>query len=213
MASNMCEVSPKAISDAGVDSYAVTAAISLGNGMPIHDRLDELVLGIMDERRANYTSSLATGLSIGWDHSDLALELVGTRDGRSAMMIIAALATGVPYYVAAQGLAELMTLSGDQSHQLPSIDALKALVAYIAPIMVGNAFSDTFDHIASSGRRPQFRLLDCSSFRGLMATGEAFVWAGSVKQLCVTAASHKKLYLIVKQRGAWLATYASYLVS
>src|SRR6266516_5574790 len=47
---------------------------------------------------------------------------------------------------------------------------------------------------------------------GLTATGEVSEWARAIKQLVLSSTGDETGYFLVKQRGAWLASYASHIL-
>ncbi|MCJ1442638.1 MAG: hypothetical protein MMC23_003135 [Stictis urceolatum] len=200
----------KALSDGGVDIYAVAAAVWLGKTMPIEVHHESSIHNLLASRGGR-TAFLVKALSIGWGHSDIAVELARTRAGTAALLTIGALATGSSYYTAATGLSELLLLSGCELDRLPNVDALKTLTAYVAPIMVDTGFPKVFEHIVSTIKQ-NCKISGHLVPEYLLANGEASVWAGAVRQLILTAEKEEQLHFVVRQRGAWLAAYASHIL-
>ncbi|KAH9203490.1 hypothetical protein DL95DRAFT_419000 [Leptodontidium sp. 2 PMI_412] len=200
----------KALSDGGVDFYAVAAAIHLGKQFPIQTSHETEVSSLLSARagRAGY---LAKALNIGWGHSDIAIELARTRAGTSALLTIGALATGATIYETTQAFAELLSLGGCPAEEMPNIDALKTMVTYLAPFMADFGFRRVFQYIVTASRR-RCSEAGCQSPIGLEAKGEATEWAKVVRQLVFTAQRTETLYLQVAQRGAWIAAYASHIL-
>ncbi|KAG4441122.1 hypothetical protein IFR05_003412 [Cadophora sp. M221] len=200
----------KALSDGGVDFYAVAAAIHLGKQIPIQTAHETEVSRLLSARtgRAGY---LAKALNIGWGHSDIAIELARTRAGTSALLTIGALATGATIYEATQAFAELLSLGGCPVEEMPNIDVLKTMVTYLAPFMADFGFRRVFQYVITASRR-RCSEAACRCPAGLEAMGEAAEWAKVVKQLVFTAQRTETLYLQVGQRGAWLAAYASHVL-
>src|SRR3954452_13882092 len=117
----------KALSDGGVDFYAVSATVQLGKVIPIQPSQEVAVSRLLASRKGR-AGFIAKALSIGWGHSDVAIELARTRAGASALLTIGALATGSTMYTAALGLSELMILNGCEPDYLPTVDSLKSMV-------------------------------------------------------------------------------------
>ncbi|CZR68801.1 uncharacterized protein PAC_18701 [Phialocephala subalpina] len=200
----------KAYSDGGVDFYAIAAAIQLGKQIPIQAAHEAEVSRILNKRtgRAGY---LAKALSIGWGHSDIAIELSRTRAGTSALLTIGALATGSTIYTATQAFSELLNLSGCPPEEMPNFDVLKTMINYLAPFMSDLGFRKVFQHvITASKQRCSEAGAHCAP--RLEATGEAVEWAKAVRQLVLTAQRLESVHLQTSQRGAWLAVYASHIL-
>lgn len=197
----------KALSDGGIDFYAVSAAVQLGKHIPIQPSQEVAVTRLLAAKTGSRAGFLAKALQIGWGHSDIAIELSKTRAGVSAMLTIGALATGSTDFVAAQTLSELMILHGCEPDSLPTIDVLKAMISYLAPFMHDSEFNKVFEHITSSLKRA-CALASKNVLNGLLAAGEPPEWARAMKHLISTANLGETAYLCVEQRGAWLATYA-----
>ena len=201
----------KALSDGGVDFYAVAATVQLGKAIPIKPEQEVAVTRLLAQRGGSRAGFIANALRIGWGHSDVAVELARTRAGASALLTIGALATGTTNFVAARGLSELMILNGCEPDSLPTIDALKSMIAYLAPFMTNSGFSKVFEHIVSSSTRFYYaRGLEAPL--GLNTTGEAPDWARAVRHLISTMSRDETAYFCVEQRVAWLATYATHIL-
>ena len=197
----------KALSDGGIDFYAVAAAIQLGKHIPIQPSQEIAVTRLLATKTGSRAGFLAKALQIGWGHSVIAIELSKTRAGVSSLLTIGALTTGSTDFVAAQALSELMILHGCEPDSLPTIDVLKAMISYLAPFMHDFGFNKVFEHITSSLKRA-CALAPKNVLNGLLAAGEPTEWARAMKHLISTAALGETAYLCVEQRGAWLATYA-----
>ncbi|ROW08778.1 hypothetical protein VMCG_02726 [Cytospora schulzeri] len=78
---------PKAMSDAGVDFYALTAAYHLGKCVPVRKSLESTVHAHLASR-GSIRSVHNDTLSIGWDHSEVAIEMSRTPAGTSALQIL-----------------------------------------------------------------------------------------------------------------------------
>lgn len=200
----------KALSDGGVDFYAVAAAVYLGKQIPIQSRHETEVSRLLNQRsgRAGY---LAKALNIGWGHSDIAIELARTRAGTSALLTIGALATGSTIYAATQAFAELLSLGGCPPEEMPNIDVLKPMISYLAPFMSDLGFRKVFQHIITASKQ-RCSEAGIRSPVGLETTGEAGEWAKAFRQLVFTAQRQESFHLYISQRGAWLAAYASHIL-
>lgn len=200
----------KALSDGGVDFYAVAAAVQLGKTIPISSARELEITSLIAGRsgRAGFLSKL---LSIGWGYSDVAIELAKTRAGASALVTLGALATGASAYAAAQGFTELLSLGGCDPDMLPTVDVVKPMIAYLAPFVSDAGFGRVLESITTTVTKK------CSAIgkhapAGLVASGDAPEWAGAVHQLVFTASQAEELFLIAEQRGAWLAAWAAYIL-
>lgn len=200
----------KALSDGGIDFYAVAAAVHLGKHIPILEAHEAEVSRLLNARTGR-VGFLAKALSIGWGHSEIAIELARTRAGTSALLTIGALTTSSTIYAATQAFSELLTLSGCRQEELPNIDVLKAMITYLAPFMADLGFRKVFQYVVSTSKR------GCSQVGqrlplGLEATGETSEWPRAIRQLVLSAQRCDTLHLQVAQRGAWLAAYASHIL-
>lgn len=200
----------KALSDGGIDFYAVAAAVHLGKHIPIREAHETEVSRLLSARtgRAGF---LAKALSIGWGHSDIAIELARTRAGTSALLTIGALATGSTIYAATQAFSELLSLSGCPQEEMPNIDVLKAMITFLAPFMADLGFRKVFQHVVSTSKRGCSQIGEHTPL-GLEATGETSEWPRAIRQLVLSAQRSDTLHLQVAQRGAWLAAYASHIL-
>jgi hypothetical protein len=66
------------------------------------------------------------------------------------LILADAFAAGRSYYVAAQALQELISLSGCQRQFLPSVMVLKGLISHVAPIMEDSGFRAPLEHIRTT---------------------------------------------------------------
>jgi hypothetical protein len=83
----------KALSDGGVDFYAVAASVWLGKQIYVRPSLESTVHAHV-AARGGVQSILAKALSIGWGHSTVAVEMTRTKAGTNALLTIGALSTG-----------------------------------------------------------------------------------------------------------------------
>ncbi|KAL5044314.1 hypothetical protein BDW71DRAFT_209524 [Aspergillus fruticulosus] len=175
----------KALSDGGVDLYAVAAAIWLGKQIPVRSALETTVHPHLAAKRGR-SGFLAKALSIGWGLSDVAVEMSRTKAGTNALLLIGALSTGTSYYAAAQCLSELLSLAGCDHDKLPNVDFLKPMIAYLAPLMHDLGFSKVLQHVTVSASNLALRARNHVP-PSLTALGEAPVLAGAIKQLIFTS--------------------------
>jgi hypothetical protein len=134
-----------------------------------------------------------------------------TKAGTSALLLIGALRTGSSAFTAAQCISELLVLSGCETDKVPNVDVLRAMVTYLAPFVHDLGFSKVLQHITTSCEHTITRLQKGVP-EGLTAIGEARVLAGAIRQLCLTSEREESIYLVVGQRAAWLAAFASHLL-
>ncbi|KAI8632514.1 hypothetical protein F5Y19DRAFT_421536 [Xylariaceae sp. FL1651] len=200
----------KALSDGGVDLYAVAASIWLGKQLKVRSSLESTVHSHLASRKSA-NGFLAKALSIGWGHSDVAVEMSRTQAGTNALLLIGAMSVGTSYYTAAQGLSELLSISGCEPDRLPNVDVLKSMVAYLGPFVADLGFSKVLQHITTTANHALIRKGSHVPV-GLQAVGDTPVFAGAVRQLIVTSQRKESIYMIAKQRGAWLAAFASHLL-
>ncbi|KAI0428694.1 hypothetical protein F5Y09DRAFT_312305 [Xylaria sp. FL1042] len=130
----------KALSDGGIDLYAVAASIWLGKQFRVKKELESIVHSHLASRKGA-NGFLAKALSIGWGHSDVAVEMSRTRAGTNALLLIGAISVGTSYFIAAQCLYELLAISGCELDRLPSVDVLKLMIAYLGPFVADLGFS------------------------------------------------------------------------
>ncbi len=154
---------------------------------------------------------LSQVLSIGWGHSEIAVELSRTQAGTHALLLIGALSVGYSYFAAAQVLSELLVLLGCEADQLPSVDVLRPLVAYLAPFMRDLGFSRVLHLVTTSAEHVAMRKLNHCPV-SLTAAGEPPILAGAVTQLMLTSRLGETVYMNTGQRGAWLAAFASHIL-
>lgn len=207
----------KAMSDGGVDVYAVAAAVELGKLIPVRTSLERTVRTHLMSRRS-FTSVLNMALRIGWGHSVVAIEMTRTRAGTNALLLIGALTAGhYPEFRAAQCLSELMSLYGCEADRLPNVDLLKGLVAYLAPFTSDLGFSKVLEHItlvaerAMRSRGGEETTLSAVPYQ-LSDLGGAPMLAGAIKQLILTAGSGERMYMILNKHGSWLPAFASHIL-
>lgn len=142
----------KALSDGGVDCYAVASAIYLGTHIPIMEA-HEIEISRLLKARTGRAGYLAKALHIGWGYSDIAIELARTRAGTSALLTISALATGSTAFMAAQAFAELLGLSGCPPEKMPNIDVLNTMIHYLAPFMSDLGFRKVFQYVVTASKQ------------------------------------------------------------
>ncbi|ROW15513.1 hypothetical protein VPNG_02390 [Cytospora leucostoma] len=206
----------KAMSDGGVDAYAVAAAVELGKLVPVRTSLESTVRTHLMSRRS-FTSVLNMALSIGWGHSELAIEMTRTRAGTNALLLIGTLTAGrYPIFLAARCLSELMSMYGCEADRLPNVDVLKGLVAYLAPFTFDLGFSKVLEHITIVAERAMRSRggieTDNGMPRQLSELGSAPMLAGAIKQLSLTAVKGERMYMILKKHGSWLPAFASHIL-
>ena len=208
----------KLLSDAGVDTYAVAAALELGKQVPISLHQETVVSAAMHKRRCSRAGYLVQALRIGWGCYDTAYELSRTGEATAALMLADAFSAGRSYYLAAQALQELISLSGCRGDLLPSVTVLKGLVSHVAPIMEDSGFQTTLEHIRATSiiaLRRLYPLAEAESNLSPISSdhGSPRDWAGSVKQLILVASRGETAYIKTDTRGAWLAAFAVHLLS
>lgn len=202
----------KAMSDGGIDFYAVAASMWLGKYVPVQSSLQTTVHAHIQAKSTNVLHGfLAKALSIGWGHSAVPLEMSRTKAGTNALLLIGALSTGCSPYVAAQCLSEVLTICGLESDKAPTVDVLKPLIIYLAPFVQDMGFSKVLEHITTAVSR-QTHDLSTHVTGNLNAVGEAPVLAAAIKQLVFTSERGESIYLITRQRGSWLATFANHIL-
>ncbi|KXH62579.1 hypothetical protein CNYM01_02782 [Colletotrichum nymphaeae SA-01] len=211
----------KALSDGGVDTYAMWAAVQLGKRIPVQaSHQSSLYAHIMSKK--TYQSVLSKALSIGWGHSAPVADLARTVAGTNAIILIGALGTGCQAFAAAQCLSEVMAIYGLEADMRPSVDVLKGLVNYLAPFTQDLGFSKVLQHITVLAERiirhDSRRLQVGSSERmyGLLLRlkdlGGAASLARAIKQLVHTAQKNQRDYMALKMRGSWLPAFASHIL-
>ena len=200
----------KALSDGKVDFYALAASIWLGKQIPVRSALETTVHPVLASR-TGFQGVLAQALSIGWGHSDVAIEMSRTKAGTNALLLIGAISTGCSYFGAAQILSELLVISGCEADQIPTVDVLRPLVAYLAPFVRDLSFGKVLHHVTASAEHIAVRRLHHIP-ASLTATGEAPVLAAAIKQLTLTSRRGETVYFNTYQRGAWLAVFASHIL-
>ncbi|KAI0149543.1 hypothetical protein GGR57DRAFT_224198 [Xylariaceae sp. FL1272] len=200
----------KALSDGSIDFYAVAASIWIGKHINARSSLESGVHAHLAAKKG-VQGWLAKTLSIGWGHSPIPVEMSRTKAGSNALLLIEALATGSSYFDAAQCLSSILSISGCEADKIPNVDVLKSLVAYLAPFLQDLGFPKVLQHITSSVTHNVLKIQnDCPP--GLTAVGEATVLASAIKQLAFTSQNDETVYLVVRQRGAWLSAFASHIL-
>ncbi|KAK0368812.1 hypothetical protein CLIM01_13833 [Colletotrichum limetticola] len=209
----------KALSDGGVDTYAMWAAVQLGKRVPVQaSHQSSLYAHIMSKK--TYQSVLSKALSIGWGHSAPVADLARTVAGTNAIILIGALGTGCQAFAAAQCLSEVMAIYGLEADMRPSVDVLKGLVNYLAPFTQDLGFSKVLQHItilAERVIRHENRRIGVSERIGdllirLKDLGGAAALARAIKQLIHTAQKDQRDYMTLKTRGSWLPAFASHIL-
>ncbi|KAF4450021.1 hypothetical protein F53441_6805 [Fusarium austroafricanum] len=200
----------KALSDGGIDFYAVAASMWLGKYVPVQSSLQTtLHSNLLSKTSLN--GFLAKALSIGWGHSAVPIEMSRTKAGANALLVIGALSTGSSPYVAAQCLSELLTACGCEADKAPTVDVLKPLVTYLSPFVQDLGFPKVLEHITTAVSH-KGKLLKHPAPPSLRAVGEPAVLAAAIKQLVYTSQKGEDIYLVVHQRGSWLAAFASHIL-
>ncbi|KAH8890538.1 hypothetical protein GQ53DRAFT_747558 [Thozetella sp. PMI_491] len=199
----------QAIGNCPVDRHSLAAALWLGRQIPIAPSHETAVYKQLVSRRGT-NAIIAKVLNIGWGHTDFALELAKTKAGVSFLILVGALATGSNAHVAAQCLSELLCLASLGTDQVPSIEVLKPLISYLAPPLRDLGFRRVLEHIVSTVERACLaQARETRIPEGLSSLGDASVLAGTIRQLCLTRNLLETAYFATKQRGAWLAAFAS----
>ncbi|KAG7053717.1 hypothetical protein JMJ77_0000801 [Colletotrichum scovillei] len=211
----------KALSDGGVDTYAMWAAVQLGKRIPVQaSHQSSLYAHIMSKK--TYQSVLSKALSIGWGHSAPVADLARTVAGTNAIILIGAPGTGCQAFAAAQCLSEVMAIYGLEADMRPSVDVLKGLVDYLAPFTQNLGFSKVLQHITILAERiirHDSRKLGVDShervhdlLKRLKDMGGATSLARAIKQLIHSAQKDQRDYMALKTRGSWLPAFASYVL-
>ncbi|KAF4840898.1 hypothetical protein CGCSCA4_v009864 [Colletotrichum siamense] len=212
----------KALSDGGVDTYAMFAAFWLGGKIPVRTSLSETIHSqIVQKSSISIQSVLAKALSIGWGHSTPVIEMTRTQAGTNALLVIGALATGSTPFQAAQLLHELLSIYGLDPQNLPNIDVLRGLTSYLAPFVHDMGFSKVLHHITVTTERA---IRTSNKFANQSAgdqehelwkmrcLGNASIVAGDIKQVIFTARRRESHYMILKARGAWLPAFSCHIL-
>ncbi|KAI4860475.1 hypothetical protein F4820DRAFT_436731 [Hypoxylon rubiginosum] len=205
----------KALSDGGVDFYAVIAVHVLGKNFVIRSSLEMTVHShVVTMGRTGIQSVLAKALRIGWGHSGLAEDMTRTRAGTYALLLIGALSTGSTYFLAAQCLSELLCLHGCEADKLPNIDILKHMIGHLTPFVKDLGFSKILGHINATA----MAVINGCGYgaekieQHLTGHGDALGLAGAINQLMLTSKKQETIYMPTHMRGAWLSTFASHIL-
>ncbi|KAI1452841.1 hypothetical protein F4805DRAFT_446026 [Annulohypoxylon moriforme] len=203
----------KAMSDGGVDFYAVVAAISLGKNISIRDSLGNSVRShIMS--KGGIQSVLSKALSIGWGHKGLAVEMTNTKAGTNALLLVGAIVTGWSPFQAAQCFSELLSLRGCEPDALPHVDVLKNMMKYLAPFVYDLGFSKVLENVTTTAIR-MMKIGTHDYIQGhihLTIHGDAAGVAGGINQLLFTSQKGERFYVVTRMRGAWFAAFASHIL-
>ncbi|KAK5635038.1 hypothetical protein RRF57_010750 [Xylaria bambusicola] len=192
----------KALSDGGVDIYAVAASIWLGKQFKVKRALESAIHSHLASCKG-INGFLEKALHIGWGHPEVAIDMSRTRAGTNAPLLIGALSVGTPYFEAARCLLELLAISGCEPDRLPNVDVLKPMVAYLGPFMADIGFAKVPQHITTTAKHGFIRSQSHSDIP---------ILAGAIKQLIVTSERKENIYMIAQQMGAWLAAFASHIL-
>ena len=205
----------KAMSDGNIDFYAVAAAIALGKSIPVQRSLESTVHKHIAPR-GSLRSVFNNILSMGWGHSEVAIEMSRTRAGTNALLLIGAIATGGwTHFQAAQCLSELLSLNGCEADRLPNVDVLKGLVEYLAPFTFDLGFSKVLEHITTAvkcANRDRGPSANNTSYKQSIQLGNAPMLAGAIKQLILTAERGERIYMILNKHVSWLPAFASHIL-
>ncbi|KAF4833781.1 AB hydrolase superfamily protein [Colletotrichum tropicale] len=214
----------KALSDGGVDTYALAAAFWLGAKVPVRTSLSDMVHFHISQRK-NYQSVLSKALSIGWGHSTPVVEMTRTRAGSNALLVIGAFSTGCLPFQAAQCFSEFLTLSGLGPEMLPSTDVLKGLVTYLGPFVHDLGFSKVVQHVNDLAERAvratvtarfgdliDMKKRELDYLGRLSNLGTAPAVAAAIKQLMFSSRKGQKDYMILSIRGSWLVAFTSHIL-
>ncbi|KAI9159034.1 hypothetical protein HJFPF1_07040 [Paramyrothecium foliicola] len=207
----------KMLSDAKVDPYSVAASIWLGKKIKVRSELEVTVHPYLEARsKQGLQGFLIKALSIGWGHSEAAVELCRTQAGTNAILLIGALATGSPPFWAAQCLSELLSNYGCEADQIPNVDHLKTLVSYLAPIIQDvSGFSKVLQHILTTIGSVLCHLEHEKYVKicyALKTMGKPGIIAAAIKQLVFTSQRDESFYFVVEQMGAWFAAFSSHII-
>ncbi|KAF4909035.1 hypothetical protein CGCF415_v006196 [Colletotrichum fructicola] len=212
----------KALSDGGVDTYAMFAAFWLGGKVPVRTSLSETIHSQMVLKSGiSIQSVLAKALSIGWGHSTPVIEMTRTQAGTNALLVIGALATGSTSFQAAQLLHELLSIYGLDPQNLPNIDVLRGLTSYLAPFVHDMGFSKVLHHITVTTERAirtSNKFADQSAgdqedeLWKMRCLGNASIVAGDIKQVIFTAQRRGSYYMMLRARGAWLPAFSCHIL-
>ncbi|XDG03890.1 hypothetical protein ABKA04_003505 [Annulohypoxylon sp. FPYF3050] len=203
----------KAMSDGGLDFYAVIAVIVLGKGIILRDSLGDMVRPhIMS--KGGIQSVLSKALSIGWGHKTIAVEMANTKAGTNALLLTGALATGMGNFPAAQCLSELLSLRGCEPDILPSVDVLKDMIGYCAPFVCDLGFAKVLEHVTTTAIHGiKIKTQDHSrAYGNLTRCGDAAGVSGGINQLFLTSEKKESYYAITRLRGAWFAAFAAHIL-
>lgn len=211
----------KALSDGGVDTYALWSAVQLGKLIPVQKSLQSTLYAQIASKKT-YQSVLSKALSIGWGHSAPVADLARTVAGSNAIILIGALATGCQPFAAAQCLSELMSIHGLEADTLPSVDVLKGLVGYLAPFVQDLGFSKVVQHITNvcermiRSKRPvggrTERDTTEEKVQQMKNLGSPATVARAIKQLILTSQKGQSDYMVLEVRGSWLPAFASHIL-
>ncbi|KAI1086936.1 hypothetical protein F5B19DRAFT_100722 [Rostrohypoxylon terebratum] len=203
----------KAMSDGGVDFYAVIAAITFGKGIVLRDSLGDTVRSHILSKRG-FQSVLSKALSIGWGHKGLAVEMANTKAGTNSLLLIGALATGSSNFQAAQCFSELLSLRGCEPDSLPSVDVLKHMIGYFSPFVYDLGFAKVLENVTTTATR-QLKISTRDFYQAythLTKHGDALGIAGGINQLFLTSQKKESYYAITRIRGAWFAAFAAHIL-
>ncbi|XXH04215.1 hypothetical protein Hte_010629 [Hypoxylon texense] len=205
----------KALSDGGVDFYAVAAVHVLGKNLVVKSSLEMTVHShVVAMGRTGIQSVLAKALKIGWGHSALAEDMTRTRAGTNALLLIGALASGSTNFLAAECLSQLLSLHGFEADKLPNLDVLKRMIEYLAPFVKDLGFSKILGHTTATAKGVfnPMGVDNNQEERHLTDHGDAIGVAGAINQLMLTSRKRETIYMPTRMRGAWLSTFASHLL-
>ncbi|KAI9789353.1 MAG: hypothetical protein M1816_006242 [Peltula sp. TS41687] len=205
----------KALSDKGVDIYAVAAVVELGKRVPITQHQESIVSKSMQKRNNSRRGVLAKALSIGWGHHDVAYELSRTRAGCTALLLMDAFAAGTTPFIAAEALQVLMTLNGCEVGCLPTVDVIKGLVFQVIPILEDSGFHAVLETVRAAATVELGKIfgnkgLEFQQMRYALTTETERPrdWVDAVHQLILTSTRGESIQLHTCRRAAWLAAFA-----
>ncbi|KAI8959619.1 hypothetical protein F5Y11DRAFT_297225 [Daldinia sp. FL1419] len=196
----------KALSDGGVDFYAIAAAIALGKGFDVRGSLGKSVRTHIMSRR-NVQSIWSKALSIGWGDPGIADAMTKTKAGVNALLLIDAFASGSTSYQAAECFSELLALRGCEADQLPNVDVLKHMIGYFVPFLRDLGFSRVLGHITTTATQAISSICggykeviknNTETIHNLTAIGDASRVAGVVNQLMLTSERKESFYIPVR---------------
>ncbi|KAF6819270.1 hypothetical protein CPLU01_13073 [Colletotrichum plurivorum] len=203
--SKLREPTELALSDGGVDTYAVSAAFWLGAKIPVRSSLADTIHMHVSKRPAYY-SVINKLLTIGWGHSTPVIEMTRTRAGTNALLLVGALREGVSPYIAAQSLSEVLAVYGLGPEAMPNIDVLQHVTNVVERAIEASAIE--FRALGDDDAIKKTRIHS----RRLRYEGAPDSLARAINQLVFTSKKGQEHYMILEMRGTWLPAFASHML-